>query len=274
MGLDVGEIGMGADLSLDLRHFAARAMRQSKNAPPASDMDAYIRRLEEERGKIEVFRRELPICARLLADVIDVMKEEAEKKKRNDRKEDEAGDKSKWMSTAQLWTGGSGSDAAETEKQDKGTSSSSSEPKSCGGAFTPFKAVGSGAPAFGRPCLRNDDKAAGVGTPPDLSPLSPPAVKSVPAGAADKSNCQVLGFAQAAARAAAMVPSGPALSGLQRQPQQTTPPPQQQQQQQARKSRRCWSPELHRQFVAALNQLGGPQVATPKQIRELMKVTA
>jgi hypothetical protein len=33
----------------------------------------------------------------------------------------------------------------------------------------------------------------------------------------------------------------------------------QQQQQQARKSRRCWSPELHRQFVAALQQLGGPQ---------------
>ncbi|CAM6051287.1 unnamed protein product [Sphagnum compactum] len=39
-----------------------------------------------------------------------------------------------------------------------------------------------------------------------------------------------------------------------------------------RKSRRCWSPELHRRFVCALQQLGGSQVATPKQIRELMKV--
>eukprot|EP00249_Psilotum_nudum_P012184 c23627_g1_i3 orf=597-2186(+) len=39
-----------------------------------------------------------------------------------------------------------------------------------------------------------------------------------------------------------------------------------------RKSRRCWSPELHRHFVNALQQLGGSQVATPKQIRELMKV--
>lgn len=67
MGLDVGEIGMGADLSLDLRHFASKAMKQTRSAL-ASDMDAYIRRLEEERGKIEVFRRELPICARLLAD--------------------------------------------------------------------------------------------------------------------------------------------------------------------------------------------------------------
>jgi SHAQKYF class myb-like DNA-binding protein len=42
--------------------------------------------------------------------------------------------------------------------------------------------------------------------------------------------------------------------------------------QQSRKTRRCWSPELHRHFVHALQQLGGPQVATPKQIREVMKV--
>ncbi|KAK3126216.1 hypothetical protein QOZ80_7AG0553290 [Eleusine coracana subsp. coracana] len=269
MGLDVGEIGMGADLSLDLRYFASKAVRQQTNKDsPVSEMGAYIRRLEEEQGKIEVFKRELPLCARLLASVIDVMKEEAEKKK-NDRKEEEdgaAGDKSKWMSTAQLWTGGSGRDAAESERR------SSPEAKSCGGAFTPFKAVGSGAPAFGRPCLRKDDKNADAGMP-DLSLLSPPAIKSGPvaAGAVDDGRRQVVGYAQAAARAAAsMVPSGPALSLQPQQGQQTTQ--QQQQQQQARKSRRCWSPELHRQFVAALSQLGGPQVATPKQIRELMKV--
>ncbi|KAG6673692.1 hypothetical protein I3842_15G003900 [Carya illinoinensis] len=39
-----------------------------------------------------------------------------------------------------------------------------------------------------------------------------------------------------------------------------------------RKQRRNWSPELHRRFLHALQQLGGSQVATPKQIRELMKV--
>ncbi|GAB4828335.1 hypothetical protein Ancab_035330 [Ancistrocladus abbreviatus] len=38
-----------------------------------------------------------------------------------------------------------------------------------------------------------------------------------------------------------------------------------------RKARRCWSPDLHRRFVNALQMLGGSQ-ATPKQIRELMKV--
>ncbi|CAL9100627.1 unnamed protein product, partial [Musa textilis] len=39
-----------------------------------------------------------------------------------------------------------------------------------------------------------------------------------------------------------------------------------------RKARRRWSPELHRCFLHALHQLGGSDVATPKQIRELMKV--
>ncbi|XP_042490303.1 transcription factor HHO3-like [Macadamia integrifolia] len=39
-----------------------------------------------------------------------------------------------------------------------------------------------------------------------------------------------------------------------------------------RKPRRCWSPELHRRFLQALQQLGGSHTATPKQIRELMKV--
>ncbi|KAJ1375602.1 SANT/Myb domain [Sesbania bispinosa] len=48
--------------------------------------------------------------------------------------------------------------------------------------------------------------------------------------------------------------------------------PLQQQQQTARKQRRCWSPELHRRFVNALQKLGGSQAATPKQIRELMQV--
>ncbi|KAL4609890.1 hypothetical protein ACB092_08G013800 [Castanea dentata] len=39
-----------------------------------------------------------------------------------------------------------------------------------------------------------------------------------------------------------------------------------------RKQRRNWSPELHKRFVNALHQLGGSHAATPKQIRELMKV--
>ncbi|KMZ71659.1 hypothetical protein ZOSMA_178G00480 [Zostera marina] len=41
---------------------------------------------------------------------------------------------------------------------------------------------------------------------------------------------------------------------------------------QQRKERRCWSPELHRRFVHTLQILGGPHVATPKQIRQILQV--
>ncbi|XP_051205834.1 transcription factor NIGTH1 [Lolium perenne] len=271
MGLDVGEIGMGADLSLDLKMFAAKSLGRVRDAPAAA-MDECIRRLEEEKSKIEVFRRELPLCARLLADVIDVMKKEVEEKRRGGDqekgKEDAgAGDKSNWMSTAQLWTGDSGRCDDASEKQaERG---SSSELKSNSGQVLPFKAVGSGAPAFVAPSLRNDDKAYEARML-DLPFLSPAPARTSPAaatGGAEENRRQVVGFAQEAARAAAALPPAAPALNLQPQSQQTA-----QQQQQARKARRCWSPELHRQFVTALHQLGGPQVATPKQIRELMKV--
>jgi hypothetical protein len=69
MGLDdVGEISMGLDLGLDLSLFAARSTgRMAAKGGPAA-VDACIKSLEEERQKIEMFKRELPLCARLLAD--------------------------------------------------------------------------------------------------------------------------------------------------------------------------------------------------------------
>ena len=62
-------------------------------------------------------RRCCGVCA-----VIDVMKAEAGTKTKGDRKaavaveeDGAAGDKSKWMSTAQLWTGDSGREDAASE---------------------------------------------------------------------------------------------------------------------------------------------------------------
>jgi hypothetical protein len=37
MGLDVSEIGMGSDLSLDLRYFASNAVRQVRDAPAVAE---------------------------------------------------------------------------------------------------------------------------------------------------------------------------------------------------------------------------------------------
>ncbi|RZR94503.1 hypothetical protein BHM03_00023205 [Ensete ventricosum] len=97
---------------------------------------------------------------------------------------------------------------------------------------------------------------------PDLS-LTSPAVKSAscPISAATEDHSLSLSSSQGVGGAAA---SALAMAGtcLSLQVQQQPP----------RKARRCWSPELHRRFVLALQQLGGTQVATPKQIRELMQV--
>lgn len=263
MGLDVGEIGIGLDVGLNLKLFAARsAGRMAAAVKEAPAVDACIKGLEEERRKIEVFRRELPLCVRLLAEVIEVMKEEAGKRSGNGDAEAKAedGDKRKWMSTAQLWVDSRGSDADSEEQESETTSP---ESKLRGGEPVPLRTVGCGAPAPAPPpYFRREDKVASTVGLPGL-PLMSPAVKRPfsPVTAGDDHRHVVT-----ARFAAAMPPSGPRIS-LQTQTQT-----QQQQQQEARKTRRCWSPELHRQFVAALRQLGGPQVATPKQIREVMKV--
>nr|CAB3451756.1 unnamed protein product [Digitaria exilis] len=276
MDLDVLEDEMGSNLSLDLRYFASKAVKRARDVL-ALNVDDCILRLEEEQDKIKMFRQELPVFVRLLAEVIDVMKAETGKKMKSDHKtamtieeEGALGDKSKWMSTAQLWISDANREDAESEKQDK-RRSSPEETFGGDGAFLPFKVVGSSVPAHASLCLRADDKAMDVGMP-GLSLLSSSMIKSAPTtstGATKESHRQVVDFAQEAARAVTMASSVPPLS-LKSQPQQTAQ--QQQQQQQARKARRTWSPELHRQFIAALNKLGGPQLATPKHIRELMKV--
>ncbi|OEL32631.1 Myb family transcription factor EFM [Dichanthelium oligosanthes] len=259
MGLDVAEIGMGLDLGLDLRLFTARsaggmAAAAAKGAP--AGIEACIRSLEEERRKIEVFRRELPLCVRLLADVIEELKEEAAKRGCDLEMRADDGDKRKWMSTAQLWVDSDAKSKSEKEQRNEKTSP---EPKLLGGPM-PIRAVPAVLPPP-PPCFRRDDNAVDTVGLAGLS-LLPPAAKTWPSPvpAADDHRQNVT-----ARFSATMPPSGPGLN-LHAQTQQ------QQQQQQARKARRCWSPELHRQFVTALHQLGGPQVATPKQIREVMQV--
>lgn len=251
---------MAPDLGLDLKLYTTKIIsnlqKDSVDEDPQSKiskLDHQIKNLEEERRKIEVFKRELPLCMYLLDDVIGAMREDLEQCRRENiqeeflpvksKLEEEAGvklemdckdNKMNWMSSAQLWSDNYSNDDNNTkiskkilketpDESDHRQESTESKNKTvCCGAFVPFKSL----PSVSSP--KKEDKITGGGRLPDLSLMVAKPIAS----------CHV------------------SLS----------------QQQASRKARRCWSPELHRRFVASLQQLGGAQVATPKQIRELMKV--
>ncbi|XP_066326486.1 transcription factor HHO5-like isoform X1 [Miscanthus floridulus] len=178
--------------------------------------------------------------------VIDELKQEAAKRGGDAEAKADDGDKRKWMSTAQLWVDGDAkSDESDKEQRSEITSP---EPKLLGGAPMPIRAVAA-VPPLPPPFFRREDSSAGTG----LSLVSPASKAPIsPVAASDNASGRFC---------ATMPPSGPGVN-LHSEAQQ----------QASRKARRCWSPELHQQFVAALHQLGGPQVATPKQIREVMQV--
>ncbi|XP_010263747.1 PREDICTED: myb family transcription factor EFM [Nelumbo nucifera] len=258
----------------------------------SSKLDDYVKRLEEEMKKIEAFKRELPLCMLLLNDAIVSLKEEGMQcttsnvrpvmeefiplKRNSDedvraKKEKESRDKKNWMSSAQLWSssGYSNQDTSYdrnqksvvdgkevTEPEDHSVPENpfqSCKYRSRGGAFMPFK----GYTGFPTTPLKEDKEVLPV---PALS-LFTPGIKTP----RHEPNPSCLNSKNSLGNRAFASPSTKPQSNLQTATQQ-------QQQQTSRKQRRCWSPELHRRFVSALQQLGGSQVATPKQIRELMKV--
>ncbi|XP_066357739.1 transcription factor HHO2-like [Miscanthus floridulus] len=240
------------------------AASRSSAADRAARFRDCVRSLEAEKAKMEVFRRELPVSVHLVADVIEWLKEELAQQHRRQplppppdlfapaaeaaspaplqpppaaaaKDEADANDKRSWMSSAQLWSCGSHDDST----ADTNGVAAAHRPSAHNKVVTAFM-----------PLARSTHDAAGKhgATPvPDLSLSSPPSAAAAPS-----------------ATSSAVTDA----AGAQRQHHQQ----QQAQAQQQRKSRRCWSPELHRRFVAALQRLGGTQVATPKQIRELMKV--
>ncbi|CAN6338761.1 unnamed protein product [Urochloa humidicola] len=258
-----------------LRALAARAvtdsLRQAASRSTAAERAARfedcVRSLEAEKAKMEVFRRELPISVHLVADVIEWLKEELAQQQRRPavatelfapvaaapaakrkaaaeggsvKEEADANEKRSWMSSAQLWS--CGSHDGSTTTTNGAAAAAKPAHKVADSAFMPL----SGLPALAR---SSEDPAAEKPAAPPLPDLtlSSPAIDAACRAAPSATSSAVTDGGAAAQR-------------------------QHQQQQQARKARRCWSPELHRRFVAALQRLGGAQVATPKQIRELMKV--
>lgn len=275
-------------------------------------IDELIRRLEDELKKIEVFKRELPLCMLLLKDAIVYLKEESAQYRtknahqpvleefiplrkenggeinpinnnNNSNKadeEDSSRDKKDWMSSVQLWSADNlPTSTAQTINQNQNLNQNQalvsesqkvddkrnkivgddlhdpSKHRTGNKGFVPMIHTYPTFPEFRR---KVDKEDVGV---PGLSLLIPgikhPQQDLISNGLNSK-------FGVGCGRISTS-PS-PASNG------QSNIRPVHQQQANSRKQRRCWSPELHRRFVDALTQLGGPQVATPKQIRELMRV--
>lgn len=276
-----------------------RQLTLIRNVPDKlSQIDDYITRLEDEMRKIDAFKRELPLCVLLVKDAIVTLRAESmqyrksrtepvleefiplkksshEDTKAEITKDKDSREKMTWMSSVQLWNSESHCQNTDEENNkqtskselkldtqrssEEGNSSVTEDPfQSCktmnvGKTFSPFK----GFSGFSVTAVRKDNKDELPGVPglslhtPGITKLREDAVTS---GLNSKHNGSRGGLSSVAGCQSNIRTGSLA------------------QQQSARKQRRCWSPELHRRFVDALQQLGGSQVATPKQIRELMQV--
>ncbi|KAI3902874.1 hypothetical protein MKW92_021514 [Papaver armeniacum] len=224
-------------------------------------MDEYVNKLEEELKKIDAFKRELPFCMLLLNDAIVALKDEITNVREEGEKVKsgiEFREKKNWMSSAQLW------------------SSSSSSNISGGGCSNidndyrkpvqiirevidenPFSTFGiSGLSSI----MKKEEKV--MQAVPIVSIMNPEIINKVHNGV---SNTMFWSSKNNNNNSGAIFSASSGTNNVQSNLKRQQHPFQ-------RKQRRCWSPELHRRFVSALQQLGGSQVATPKQIRELMHV--
>ncbi|KAL9148997.1 hypothetical protein ABFS82_12G080700 [Erythranthe guttata] len=218
----------------------------------------YIHALEEERSKIQVFQRDLPLCLDLVTQAIETCKQQLTHEKSGCNSEQTSNDDvvpvlEEFMPIKRAADSDSDQDQDQSEeirnignfdinskksdwlksvqlwnqtpdppsKQDSPRKSDVVEVKK-NGAFHPFKKAKSGG-----------------GGP-------------------------ITGAAQPASTSSTAETGGGNGGGAKKGEKEG--------QSQNRKARRCWSPELHRRFLQAIQQLGGGHVGTPKQIRELMKV--
>ncbi|KAJ8480359.1 hypothetical protein OPV22_024086 [Ensete ventricosum] len=287
------------DVSLDLKLFTARtvagflkeALAMESGDGRVAKLEESVRSLEEEKRKIEAFKRELPLCMHLLTDVIEGLEKELEKcrgercarvfgesilikekfqEEGRVKLEKDCEAKVNWMSSAQLWSDNPNRNNSKGNKNGKKVTPEGGgelkrqqkkeklflESKSLGGggAFVPFKGLSA--------VIANGEEGKPTVALSDLS-LQAPAMDNgaLTLYAVTEGHC----VGGSSSKGAGTAPtSALATAG--------DHPSSQAQQQPPRKLRRCWSPELHRRFLFALQKLGGAQVATPKQIRELMKV--
>ncbi|KAJ0031736.1 hypothetical protein Pint_13093 [Pistacia integerrima] len=281
-----------SELSLDCKPHSYSMLLKSfgDHADQTQKLEEVLIRLEEERFKIDGLKRELPLCMQLLTDAVEVSRQQLQAYRanqgprpvleefiplkncssENSDKSPTISDKANWMTTAQLWsqTGNETKPQANTTSPKETDVGFNVSPKLAldskqrnGGAFLPFSKERNSCPS---PTLR---------ALPDLALAS--ADKEMEDKKFNENNengisCSRrenngkvgnVGVAIEQVKGTCNSIDGQTNSNNPTNASQTH-----------RKARRCWSPDLHRRFVNALQMLGGSQVATPKQIRELMKV--
>ncbi|KAM1727111.1 hypothetical protein ACFX12_017797 [Malus domestica] len=270
-------------------------------------LEEFLSRLEEERLKIDAFKRELPLSMQLLTTAVEASRQQLQAYRTNNIQgqnrpvleefiplkhsnsegseipTNATSDKANWMTSAQLWSQATDHNPNATSKPQSTITTGPKEtdigfrvsPKLGletkqhrsygGGAFLPF----------------SKDRSPTLRPLPELALASPENNKSEIV-LEDKTNHHENGNINSSSAAGNCNEQGKLLGagGINNSSEgqngqttttagagATTTPTQTH-----RKARRCWSPDLHRRFVNALQMLGGSQVATPKQIRELMKV--
>ncbi|WOL19561.1 hypothetical protein Cni_G28363 [Canna indica] len=276
MGSAVAEMGLELDLcaARTVGGFvkeATSATMECGERERAARLEDSIKSLEGERRKIEAFERELPLCMHLLSEVIKELKREIGRRCFGERfghgfaeflpiksKVDEdrgaivasdCKDKMNWMSSVQLWSDNYCENNDDDKKIDKmifkeedggshhreGEDNFFLECKSqIGGiTFLPLKELSR---------FKEEKPTAPF---PDLS-LRSPAINPVLSISVVEDHS--VGVRKAVGKA---TESSPVTVGahFNLQPQQ----------QPSRKSRRCWSQDLHRRFVVAIQRLGGAQ---------------
>lgn len=265
--------------SMLLKSFADQQI-QSVDLQASQKLEEYLHRLEEERHKIDAFKRELPLCMQLLTNAMEASRQQLQSYRENnnqgmrpvleefiplkhsnsnpegispsDQKPTVVSDKANWMTSAQLW-----SQAGDQENKQPSTLPKSEADNNIGLNVSPK--------------LGLDTKQRNGGGGGAFLPFAKERNSNLDRNSSMRSIAE-LGLAsgerEMEERKSEERENSDKVVGKAAESQTTTTSTTQTH----RKARRCWSPDLHRRFVNALQMLGGSQVATPKQIRELMKV--
>nr|GMD06165.1 transcription factor HHO3-like [Ipomoea batatas] len=220
----------------------------------------YIQALEEERRKIQVFRRELPLCLDLVTQAIESYKQQL------------SGTTTEYNLNGQSECSEQTTSAAPVLEQFIPMKSAQEDDEEDYEEQS-HKSDNDNDDDHGDYVNNNSEKSDWLRsvqlwnqfpdpTPKEESP-APEEVKRNGSGGAFQPFKKEKSGAAAAAQPPTAASSTAETGRSQKEDKES---------QSQRKQRRCWSPELHRRFLQALQQLGGSHAATPKQIRELMKV--